>query len=260
MRSKKIKFKYRLRLNLPKKPEIPQKHLRYIHEEKPMLIHGVKAKIAYLNLNSHLARRTRRSKPHLTGYQSGYSPETDILSATDHKGAPVGAVGRKQAHTEGVLHACVHLLLFDPTGKQIIVQRRGLNKDSSPGKLSQSVGGHVGAGFSPEETLAKQSREELGICPQLFRLKTVFPYKSNLKKNQEVVFLFSGTYGGPLYPNYSELAWAGYFNYQGIKALAQKEPQRFAPSFLQDLKHLDAAQKTSSLTVEQRRKMFRVVK
>jgi isopentenyldiphosphate isomerase len=225
-----------------------------------MLIHGVKAKIAYLNLKSHLERRTRRPKPHLSGYQSGYSPETDILSAVDHKGIPVGAVDRKQAHTNGVLHACVHLLLFDPTGKQVIVQRRGLNKDSSPGKLSQSIGGHVGAGFSPEETLAKESREELGICPQLFRLITVFPYESNLKKNQEVVFLFSGTYGGPLYPNFTELEWAAYLSFNGIKALAQEEPQRFAPSFLQDLKHLAAAKKTASFSAEQRRKMFRLVK
>jgi isopentenyldiphosphate isomerase len=227
---------------------------------EPMLIHGVKAKIAYLNLKSHLARRTRRPRPHLSGYQSGQSPETDILIVTDDKGRAVGKVNRKQAHAEGVLHACVHLLLFDPTGKQIIVQRRGLNKDSSPGKLSQSVGGHVGAGFSPEETLAKESREELGICPQLFRLMTVFPYESNMKKNQEVVFLFSGTYGGPLYPNFTELEWAAYLSFNGIKALAQEEPQRFAPSFLQDLKQLELVKKQTALTPEQRRSMFRLIK
>ena len=225
-----------------------------------MLIHGVKAKIAYLNLKSRLERKNRRPKPLLSGYQSGYSPETDILLATDHKGAPVGVVDRKQAHTNGVLHACIHLLLFDPTGKQIIVQRRGKNKDSSPGKLSQSVGGHVGADLSPEETVGKESLEELGIRPQLFRWVSTYPYESNQRMNQEVVFLYRGTYGGPLYPNLSELEWAGYFNYQGIKALAQQESSLFAPSFREDLKQLELAQKQSALTVEQRRSMFRLVK
>jgi len=197
-----------------------------------MLVQGIKAKIAYLNLVS----RVRSPKPHVSGYVSGTSPDTDMLAEVDKSGNVIGSVRRRHAHDYGVLHATVHLLLFN-SRDELLVQMRSPFKDSSPRKLSQSVGGHVSYGLSPTEVLAKETYEELGIMIERPKLISAYLYDSNQGKNRELVCLFKGSHNGPVYPNYSEVSWAAFFGVDGIKALAQKDPKRFAPSFIADLRY-----------------------
>ena len=83
--------------------------------------------------------------------------------------------------------------------------------EDSPGKLSQSVGGHIVFGETPELTLERKFSEELGIaCAEVSPVTTYF-HDSRKDKNQELVYLYRGYHSGPINPNYSRLEWAAFF-------------------------------------------------
>ncbi|MFA4831579.1 MAG: NUDIX domain-containing protein [Patescibacteria group bacterium] len=198
---------------------------------------GLKARIAYLNLTS----KARIQRPHVSGYVCGDSPATDLLAVVDNAGQVAGCVNRRDAHANGIRHATVHLLLFNSRGN-LLVQMRSPKKDGSPGKLSQSVGGHVPFGLAPTKVLEKEAFEELGVRTECLKLVITHPtylYSSNGGKNQELVSLFTGNYDGPVYPNYTEVAWAAFFGLAGLNALYKSEPAKFAPSFIEDLRHME---------------------
>jgi 8-oxo-dGTP pyrophosphatase MutT (NUDIX family) len=60
----------------------------------------------------------------------------------------------------------------DADGPWIMFQRRGLDKDTWPGELDCTVGGHLGAGESVEDAY-REIREEIGIEIDPARLRWV---------------------------------------------------------------------------------------
>jgi isopentenyldiphosphate isomerase len=202
-----------------------------------MSVIGIRAKITCLNLEARLLGNYRRRQLHPSGYRSGASPDADDLTVFNEKRKIISHASRLNCHLHGLFHATVHLLLFNERG-QLLVQRRSRRKDSSSGKLAQSVGGHIARGVGTQATLVKECREELLIDLSDFSFLADFPYESSNGANKEFVYLFRGQHNGPFQPNYSELDWAAFFNLTDIRALAQSRSQLFSPSFLQDLQHL----------------------
>ncbi len=70
---------------------------------------------------------------------------------------------RSDVHRDGDWHASVHVWVYglDPAGPYLAFQRRGTFKDTLPLKLDATVGGHLRAGESVEETL-REVKEEIG--------------------------------------------------------------------------------------------------
>ena len=129
-------------------------------------------------------------------------------------------------------------MIFDSNKRtNLLVQKRSQTKELSPGLLSQSAGGHVGASSNPLETALRESLEELDIAPSLKRL-TTFWHKSDNGKNIEQVSLYSAVHSGPFRIDPNEVEWAAFFSVRGIQALASKKPEIFCPGFLKDLEKL----------------------
>jgi len=85
----------------------------------------------------------------------------DVLSAS---GASLGyAKKRSEVHRDGDWHASIHVWVygFDREGPYLAFQRRGKFKDTLPLLLDATVGGHLRAGDSVEETL-REVQEEVG--------------------------------------------------------------------------------------------------
>ncbi|GIW03743.1 MAG: DNA mismatch repair protein MutT [Thermomicrobiales bacterium] len=80
---------------------------------------------------------------------------------------------RYAVHRDGDWHRAIHvwLVCHDGNGQPCLVfQRRGLEKDTWPGYLDATVGGHVRAGERLEDTL-RETEEEIGLAVEPKRLR-----------------------------------------------------------------------------------------
>lgn len=81
-------------------------------------------------------------------------------------GEPTGRVkARSAVHRDGDWHRAVHVWVAgrdDEVGPFLLMQRRSLAKDTWPGVLDATVGGHYRAGESLADTL-RETEEEIGV-------------------------------------------------------------------------------------------------
>lgn len=83
-------------------------------------------------------------------------------------GQPAGYTKTRAAvHRDGDWHRAIHVWIAgrdtdDPEEPFVLMQRRGLEKDTWPGVLDVAVGGHYRAGESMAETL-RETEEEIGL-------------------------------------------------------------------------------------------------
>lgn len=85
-----------------------------------------------------------------------------ILNVVDDKDNIIGEATREDIHKKGLLHREVHVWLYNDKG-ELFFQKRALDKDTFPGLLDASVGGHVEVGDSYEKTAVKEVEEETGL-------------------------------------------------------------------------------------------------
>lgn len=87
----------------------------------------------------------------------------EYFDLVDSEGRPLGrAKPRDDVHRDGDWHRSAHIWVFSSDGR-LLFQRRAPDKDTWPGTLDASVGGHYRAGEGAEEAIVREAREELGI-------------------------------------------------------------------------------------------------
>ncbi len=116
----------------------------------------------------------------------------ELLDVYDEAGAWRGVKGRTAVHRDGDWHRCFHLWVL--SGDAVLLQRRGRDKASWPGKLDATAAGHVGAGESVAAGGAREVREELGVAyapGALVRLGVrAIVDRSNAMVNRELQHVF----------------------------------------------------------------------
>ena len=145
----------------------------------------------------------------------------------DDEGHVVGAATRGECHNGSrLLHPVVHLHVFNSRG-EVYLQKRPAWKDIQPGKWDTSVGGHMDYGETPEQALAREVREELGITDftPMFNGKYVF----DSRRERELVYVYSTTYDGPVSPSAEELDGGRFWTLDEIRAAIGQE--RLTPNF-----------------------------
>jgi isopentenyldiphosphate isomerase len=98
----------------------------------------------------------------------------ELIDVRDEAGEPTGeVVWKSEAHRRGLWHRCIHCWIFGVdagTGEPyLLVQRRAATKDTWPGYLDLTVGGHLAAGEEPLDGL-REVEEELGLRVEPERL------------------------------------------------------------------------------------------
>ncbi len=105
------------------------------------------------------------------GDQDAASPE--LFDLYDADGHPLGvAKPRDEAHRDGDWHRSAHVWIYTAAGA-LVFQRRAFDKDTWPGRLDASVGGHYHAGEGPEDGVRREVWEELGFEPDPAHLALV---------------------------------------------------------------------------------------
>ena len=90
----------------------------------------------------------------------------DLVSAD---GTPLGrSKARAEVHRDGDWHRAVHVWIYGErqSGPFMLFQQRGLSKDTNPGALDATVGGHYCAGESLVEVM-REVEEEIGVPADL---------------------------------------------------------------------------------------------
>lgn len=87
----------------------------------------------------------------------------EYFDVLDEKGKKTGMIKpRNEVHRDGDWHRTIHVWIFNENG-DILLQRRSQTKDSNPGKLDLSCGGHLSAGDDSITGAIRELKEELGI-------------------------------------------------------------------------------------------------
>jgi isopentenyldiphosphate isomerase len=108
-----------------------------------------------------------------------FSDPNELFDVCRSDGTPTGAVKRRaDVHRDGDWHRSFHCWVtclppqgHPPPAPLLILQRRGLQKDTWPGRLDASVGGHYRAGETLRDVL-REVEEEIG---QGVRLEDLLP-------------------------------------------------------------------------------------
>jgi isopentenyldiphosphate isomerase len=87
----------------------------------------------------------------------------ELFDVYDAHGQPLGVTKpREEVHRDGDWHRSAHIWVVTPDGC-LLFQRRAVDKDTWPGRLDASIGGHYRAGEDGEGSV-REAREELGIA------------------------------------------------------------------------------------------------
>ena len=102
---------------------------------------------------------------------------------------------RREVHATGLWHRAVHILVFDGTGR-VLLQKRSMLKDLSPGLWDSSCSGHLDAGEDYDAAAIRELAEEIGAVIHEPRLLGVvenhFTYAG--QPGHEIVFVFDAEF------------------------------------------------------------------
>ena len=90
----------------------------------------------------------------------------EYLDIVDENGLPTGrTVARDTAHSEGIRHRTAHVWIVrgDKARREVLLQKRSMEKESFPGLYDTSSAGHIPAGDEPLMSALRELKEELGI-------------------------------------------------------------------------------------------------
>ncbi|MBT9554400.1 MAG: dihydroorotase [Myxococcales bacterium] len=129
------------------------------------------------------------------------------------------------------------ILLFHSDGR-LLMQRRSLTKDESPGLLGASASGHVGAGEDVLETALREFSEELGVdAPPLHWLGKL---SASVETAQEFMTVYAARTAGiagvadgaspSFLPDPGEVAGLEWLAPDAVRALLVHEPERLSGS------------------------------
>ena len=158
----------------------------------------------------------------------------EVFSVVDSDDNVIGAATRGEVHGNNSLHRAVHILIFNPAG-ELFLQKRSEWKDRHPLLWDSSAAGHVDAGEEYDATAARELGEELGINPPLRRVAKV---PASERTGQEFIWVYAGTWDGPVRFDRSEIEAGGFFPPDTVTQWIKARPGDFAPGFARMLEGL----------------------
>ena len=110
--------------------------------------------------------------PHQPDFAQDFDELFDVLTAD---GKPTGTVKRRaDVHRDGDWHRSIHVWVYGVAGNEpfLLMNQRGFEKDTWPGVLDATVGGHLTAGETVEQAY-REIEEEIGIVADPLQLRHI---------------------------------------------------------------------------------------
>ena len=146
-------------------------------------------------------------------------------------------IERCEAHRKGICHRVIHLWIIN-SHNEILIQQRSSNKDAGANLWYVSVGGHIESSESIENTLIRETKEELGldIIPFINSLEYLFTFKETLVENSGTfidnefydVFILKADFDtGQVTVQEEEVQAVKYINYNEFKDIIMNQDESF---------------------------------
>ncbi|HXW68512.1 MAG TPA: NUDIX domain-containing protein [Dissulfurispiraceae bacterium] len=141
--------------------------------------------------------------------------QEELLEIVDKDGKSLGVAPRSSIHgNPSLLHKVVHVLVFNSAG-ELLLQKRSMSKDVSPGKWDTSVGGHVSAEEDVSSAVYREMKEELGV--ETSEPVFLYCYIHSDTYESELVFTHSCVHNGPFSFDAEEIDAVKFWRIEEIK-------------------------------------------
>ncbi len=146
-------------------------------------------------------------------------PAELLTQVSDDDSLVIGPVARGLVHgNPALIHRSAHVLVLHPLDGTILLQKRSLGKDTSPGLWDVSVGGHVTFGQSYEEAVVRETREELGIDVTEADLEYLYLTRYRSARESENTRSYLCRHAGPFTPDPDEITEVRFWTRATIEA------------------------------------------
>lgn len=163
--------------------------------------------------------------------------DTERFPEVDPQGYVIGQITRAQAHDGTMrLHPVVHLHLFDPHGN-LYLQHRANWKKVQPDRWDTATGGHIDYGETPQEALAREVLEEIGLTPDQYQATLLKTYIYQSPIERELVYIYTATSDAVPYPSPTETQGGRFWRPEEIRSSIGHE--LFTPMFEQEYPMLE---------------------
>lgn len=103
------------------------------------------------------------------------------IDIVDEFGNKTGEIkSREEVHEKGLLHKTVHIFVIN-SKKNILMQRRSLEKKTNPNKWTTSASGHLSAGDESRIGAIRELYEEIGVEVKEEELEYLFTVHEEAK-------------------------------------------------------------------------------
>jgi len=162
------------------------------------------------------------------------------LNIVDENDNIIDQETRQNIHKQGLLHREIYVLIYNRKG-EILFQERSITKDTSPGLLGASVGGHVEIGDDYKEAAIRELEEETGIKADLNKLK----YLAEVKRKSydqltgmtndviRAVYVYQDE-AKDIKIEEGEATGFEFWSLEDLLDISEQDRKRFTPSMLSD--------------------------
>ncbi len=138
----------------------------------------------------------------------------ELFTVVDERDNILGYHTRGECHADvSLIHRAVGIVLYNAAA-ELLLQRRSMYKDTSPGMWTMAAGGHVDQGETYHAAALREMQEELGVVSELTHVET---YLSRRSRETHMQALFTGVHEGPFNPNIHEVDLVQFYSHDQIK-------------------------------------------
>lgn len=103
-------------------------------------------------------------------------------------------ISKNEAHSKGIWHSAIHILLVNKEKNKILLQKRCADKKLYPNRWDITVGGHISAGEEALVSAHRELEEELGLDSKKYEFKFLDRIKEEFINNgicsKEFVYVY----------------------------------------------------------------------
>lgn len=151
----------------------------------------------------------------------------EIFAVVNERDEVIDYRPRAEIHRLHLRHRAVHIWVFNQRS-ELLLQKRSLRKDCSPGLWDSSAAGHVDRGEDYDACARRELAEELGITPAPTALRRWFKIDACADTGWEFVWVYACRSEGPFQHNTDEIDALAWLTLEQLAQTLKRHPGSYA--------------------------------